>query len=380
MKRRHLMAGMFLAALIIGLGCDNGSTQKVDNEATGDIPMWTDDDNSVSDLSDGSDSTIVDNTVPDDYVTPVTCGNSMTDIGEACDGDAKECTQINAAYTGGWAECKSDCSGYGTATCTGAADDDTPVTDDGQIVTDDGEVPDADGLPLFSFFVTSLVRMQELSNNSLGFGGDLRYGEADGLTGADKICAEIAEKSMPGASAKQWRAFLCTSSVNAIDRIGEGPWYDRLGRMLALNKTALMNERPTGGDATIADDFPNEDGVPNHQPDPLQAEVDNHDFLTGCNKNGAIYSQTATCADWTSTATNIGKPRVGHSWPRTMLVTNDIQSPPPGDQDMADWRSALDESGCAPGINLLETGGPGNDGTVGSGGGYGGIYCFALVP
>jgi len=45
------------------------------------------------------------------------------------------------------------------------------------------------------------------------------------------------------------------------------------------------------------------------------------------------------------------------------------------------WMSALDESGCAPGVNLIEMGPPDpNSNTVGSGGGYGGIYCFALTP
>jgi len=48
---------------------------------------------------------------------------------------------------------------------------------------------------------------------------------------------------------------------------------------------------------------------------------------------------------------------------------------------MANWMSSLDESGCAPGINLLEQGGPLPGAvTVGSGGGYGGFYCFALTP
>ena len=54
----------------------------------------------------------------------------------------------------------------------------------------------------FSFFVTSLEAMRELSGSQDGFGGDLRYGEADGLTGADKICREIAESSLPGAGQK----------------------------------------------------------------------------------------------------------------------------------------------------------------------------------
>jgi hypothetical protein len=239
----------------------------------------------------------------------------------------------------------------------------------------------------FSFFVTSLKAMQEFSGNPNGFGGDLRFGETgpgSGLRGADKLCAAIADKSMPGAGKKQWRAFLSAvadengNQVNAIDRIGEGPWYDRLGRLLAANKTDILNDRPVGADPAIKDDFPNEDGVPNHQPDPTQSKVDNHDFLTGTNDKGQLYSATSTCKDWTANLgdkVNEGKPRVGHSWPR-------YGGPGPGgDINMVNWMSSLIESGCAPGVNLLEEGGPKPDSnTVGSGGGYGGIYCFALTP
>lgn len=87
----------------------------------------------------------------------------------------------------------------------------------------------------FSFFVTSFAALQRLAKSPDGFGGDLRYGEPDGLAGADKICREIAESSMPGAGSKTWRAFLSVTKgpdgmpVHAIDRIGNGPWYDRLG-------------------------------------------------------------------------------------------------------------------------------------------------------
>ena len=49
--------------------------------------------------------------------------------------------------------------------------------------------------------------------------------------------------------------------------------------------------------------------------------------------------------------------------------------------DMAHWISALDEAGCAAGVSLIENGPPDESNpTVGSGGGYGGIYCFALMP
>ena len=239
----------------------------------------------------------------------------------------------------------------------------------------------------FSFFVTSLKAMQKYSNSQLGFGGDLRFGETGagaGLRGADKLCATIAEASLPGAGKKVWRAFLSATAdengqqVNAVDRVGNGPWYDRLGRTFALTKTDLINTRPANADAAIKNDFPNEDGVPNHAPDVGQGQVDNHDMLTGTNSQGKLYSATATCKDWTANSgnkTTEGKPRVGHSWPRSTGGGGG------GGSDMNNWMSSLDESGCAPGVNLIEMGGPmASSNTVGSGGGYGGIYCFALTP
>ncbi len=241
----------------------------------------------------------------------------------------------------------------------------------------------------FSFFVTSLVAIQELSGSQAGFGGDLRFGETGpgaGLRGADKICATIADKSMPGAGQKVWRAFLSAKAdengnqVNAIDRVGEGPWYDRLGRVFALTKADLLTERPTNIDPAIKDDFPNEDGVPNHAPDPGQGQVDNHDTLTGTDENGQLYGPSYTCLDWTANAGDKaaeGQPRVGHSWPRY----GGPGGGGPGDVHPANWMSALNESGCAPGVSIVEMGPPDpNSNTVGSGGGYGGIYCFALTP
>ena len=103
------------------------------------------------------------------------------------------------------------------------------------------------GLAKFSFFVTSIEAMRKLSGNQNGFGGDLRYGQADGLAGADKICTEIAESSMAGSSAKVWRAFLSTTTgVNAVDRVGSGPWYDRLGRLVADSKANLIQAASQG--------------------------------------------------------------------------------------------------------------------------------------
>lgn len=225
------------------------------------------------------------------------------------------------------------------------------------------------GLAKFSFFVTSIEAMRELSKNQNGFGGDLRYGQADGLAGADKICTEIAEKSMPGSSAKGWRAFLSTTTpVNAIDRIGNGPWYDRLGRLVADSKANLLQARPKA-EAAIINDLPNETGTPNHQ------GVDNHDVLTGSTTSGTIGSLTKanTCNDWTSTNVSGAQPQIGHSWPRG----GGGGGGPGGGSDT--WLNAHTVSGCAASVNLSESMGGGGSG-VGSMGGYGAIYCFALQP
>jgi hypothetical protein len=259
-----------------------------------------------------------------------------------------------------------------------------------------GSTPEPVAAPTekFSFFVTSLAVLQDLSDNADGFGGNLSYGETGpgaGLRGADKLCAIIADRSMPNASAKGWRAFLSVSKgedgnqVDAIDRIGEGPWYDRRGRLFAMNKADLLHFRPTG-DAAVINNFPNEDGIPNKDPDGT-GEVDNHDTLTGSNAQGKLYNASATCLDWTSDKgdTASGKPRVGHSWPR--IREGGTGGRPGGMTQGGDgdgyghWISSLTEAGCAPGARLEEMGGPRpEDPSVGSGGGYGGFYCFALKP
>ena len=301
-------------------------------------------------------------------------------------------------------------------------------------------------LPRFSFFVTSSSGLQRLAAGAglpEGFGGDLRYGETGdraGLRGADKICAALAEQSLPGSSSKRWRAFLSTSYENAIDRVGEGPWYDRLGRVLALTKSDLLNERPANADPVVVDDFPNEDGVPNHDPDGT-GPVDNHDMLTGTNELGTLYVRdaaasggSANCEDWTSTAATAGRPRVGLPFPAfgdggvpfppfgdggfppfgdggfpfppfgdggfPTFGDGGVPFPPFGDGGLPlfgpdgpfgagigtdgsfnHWISALDEAGCGAGGSVIEMGPPRPDqATVGSGGGYGGFYCFALTP
>ena len=238
-------------------------------------------------------------------------------------------------------------------------------------------------LPHFSFFVTSLAAIRDLGGPD-GFGGDLRFGRTGpgaGLRGADSLCECIAERSMPGSAVKIWKAFLSASTnekgediqVNAVERVGTGPWYDRIGRLLASTTGDLLNKRPQNGDEDIRNDLPNEDGVPNHRPDPTTNEaIDNHRVMTGSGEDGRLYAENATCDDWTSVTAD-DRPRMGYSWPRAWAVGND---------EGKNWISGWDGPGCEAGIDIDTRTLFGKDGDkfVGSGGGYGAIYCFALNP
>lgn len=235
----------------------------------------------------------------------------------------------------------------------------------------------ASNLPPFSFFITSLEAMRRLSKSQNGFGGDLRYGETGsgaGLRGADKICTEIAESSMPGSKAKQWRAYLSVNQgdngqpVHAVERIGTGPWYDRLGRLVAQDRAGLLRQRPAS-DAAIANDLPNESGELNH--DAGGVRMDNHDIVTGSDAQGRLLGNT--CRDWTSIANDFtgsngggaggNGPKIGHSWPAS---------------SGQHWLYSHNSPGCAPSV---VSGGGSLGGTgIGDLGGYGGIYCFALTP
>jgi hypothetical protein len=261
-------------------------------------------------------------------------------------------------------------------------------------------------LDKFSFFVTSMAGLQALSGSENGFGGDLRFGKTGpgaGLLGADSICGCLAEMSMPGSSSKKWRAFLSAekgvdgNQVNAIDRIGDGPWYDRLGRLVASNSEELLHPRPINADSAIINDLPNEYGIPNHRPDPTQPIVDNHMTITGSDSLGKLYIYSGfggigwpsgglsdsseygyTCDDWTSTTIR-AKPRIGLCWPQSFGMGREGGMSGFG---MSHWISSMNASGCEAGIDLDESTMAGLPGvyTIGNGGGYGGFYCFALTP
>ena len=74
-----------------------------------------------------------------------------------------------------------------------------------------------------SFFVTS---------QNPGSGGDF-----SGLEGADAYCGQLAEAA--GVTGRTWRAYLSTSTENARDRIGDGPWHNAAGVLIAEDIAAL---------------------------------------------------------------------------------------------------------------------------------------------
>jgi hypothetical protein len=252
-----------------------------------------------------------------------------------------------------------------------------------------GQEPEpTDERPFFSFFVTSQAGMYGLPAGEFapepdpvnGYGGNL-----GGLAGADEICTLLARAANPGDT-KTWRAFLSTSGfgggeqVDAIDRVGAGPWYDYNGLLLAEDVAGLLpqgnNGRPSGADAELAAMFTDENG---EDARPSQ-QIDNHDTLTGSGTNGRLFDdgedgRVATCEDWTSNTlqgqqSNLmgvgGQVPVGHSWPRS-------------NQNGRHWIQDHTINGCEPGADIDGgAGAPQGDFRVGAGGGYGGIYCFAL--
>jgi hypothetical protein len=247
----------------------------------------------------------------------------------------------------------------------------------------------------FSFFVTSYEGMMRLANEAgvqppdQGFGGDL-----GGLPGADEICQKLATAAGDNGVGKTWRAFLSTVAggegggpVHAIDRIGDGPWYDANDRLVAENIAGLLEERPAG-DPQSVDDLPDELGAP------TSVLGDSHDVLTGSGADGRLaegVDAADTCMDWTFRAGPGSGDQImcGHSWPRCAMFggCDDTGGGFPGGGfpggafgNGSSWVSDHPVAGCKPGVNFVQDG-PGDVSTqtVGAGGGYGAIYCFAIL-
>jgi len=236
---------------------------------------------------------------------------------------------------------------------------DATTIDDVVVTSEDGT-----SLPHFSFFYTSLAAMRRLSGSQNGFGGDLRFGMPTGIEGADKICQTIA--AGVGFGDKSWRAFLSATrgpdgqTVHAIERIGEGPWYDRKGRLIARDRAGLLGaDRPIGDPETVND-------LPDEMGDGTSILGSTYDAVTGSNTAGRLYypEPKNTCLDWTNNTLENVLIMCGHAW----LATG-----------VANWIQAHPERSCIPGVNIASNG-TSDGSSIGAGGGWGGFYCFALTP
>jgi hypothetical protein len=192
-----------------------------------------------------------------------------------------------------------------------------------------------------SFFVTS---------TGSGKGADL-----GGLAGADARCQQLAGAA--GAGAKTWHAYLSTQAaggqpaVNARDRIGNGPWQNAKGVVIAKNVDelhSLTNNLTKQTALTEKGDLVKGRGdTPNE-----------HDALTGSTMEGRAFpaGEDRTCKNWTSSTQ--GTAMLGH------IDRAGIQDTVEGRSWNATHPSRGGDGGCSQN-DLKSTGGAGL------------FYCFA---
>jgi hypothetical protein len=191
--------------------------------------------------------------------------------------------------------------------------------------------------PEMGFFVTS---------KGIGDGGNL-----GGLEGADAHCQALADEA--GAGHRSWRAYLSTQAtdaepaVDARDRIGEGPWANANGVIMAANLDDLHYNNSNLTYENSVDE--NGDTVNSRA---AGDDPNRHDVLTGTLLDGTAppAGEDATCSNWTSNSD--GRAIVGHH-DRFRGVT-------PG----SPWNQAHPSRGCSQ-ENLQASGGDGL------------YYCFA---
>ncbi|MBI4473971.1 MAG: hypothetical protein HY646_14985 [Acidobacteria bacterium] len=185
-----------------------------------------------------------------------------------------------------------------------------------------------------------------------------------GLEGADKHCQALAMAA--GAGNRTWRAYLSTTGmgggqtgVNARDRIGNGPWYNARGQIIAQNVADLH------GDVQRDRNQINKDYALTEKGERINGRGDNpnqHDILTGSDSHGRSLSgnpTATTCSNWTSNAANTA-PRGQPSTAAAAVGHHDRNG-----GNNTSWNAAHMSNGCGQ-QNLVATGGAGL------------LYCFAI--
>ena len=143
-----------------------------------------------------------------------------------------------------------------------------------------------------TFFITSA---------GSGKGGDL-----GGIAGADQHCQHLAQAA--GISGKTWRAYLSTQGAGAVgarDRIGQGPWQNAKGVVVAKSVADLHGQN----NITKQTAFTEKGDVVNGRGDTPNM----HDILTGSQPDGTAFAagEDRTCGNWTKSGQ--GAAMVGHS-------------------------------------------------------------------
>lgn len=188
-----------------------------------------------------------------------------------------------------------------------------------------------------TFFITSA---------GPGKGGDL-----GGLAGADAYCQSLAQAA--GAGNRTWRAYLSNfappgvTPINARDRIGNGPWHNAKGVLIAQNVDDLHS----------ADNKINKETGLTEKGEVVKGRGDTpnmHDILTGSQMDGRAFpgNINVTCNNWTSST--FGKALVGHH-DRQGIADTEFQK---------SWNSSHISRSCSQ-PDLVATGGNGL------------FYCFA---
>ena len=187
-----------------------------------------------------------------------------------------------------------------------------------------------------TFFVTSAGK---------GNGADL-----GGLDGADAHCNALAKAA--GSKHANWKAYLSTTlpggdaGVNARERIGNGPWKNAKGVVVAANLTDLHSDKANINKQTAL----TEKGQPvSGRGD----QINMHDILTGSDPQGNFSTAggDTTCGNWTKSGD--GSAIVGHHDRAGLKDTRHMNS----------WNSSHGSRGCS-------------QDQLKASGGAGLIYCF----
>jgi hypothetical protein len=135
-----------------------------------------------------------------------------------------------------------------------------------------------------------------------------------GLDGADAHCQSLA--AAVGAGNRTWHAYLSLVAgggqlaVNARDRIGEGPWYNANGQIIAANVADLHGDFERDRNNIRKPTAVDENG---DQVNGVGDQPNQHDILTGSDSHGRAIlgaANTTTCNNWTSNGE--GRAMVGH--------------------------------------------------------------------